>query len=281
MNFQTLSRAVETSGVALHCGRIVRLRIVPREQCGIVFARIDLPGAPEIESCLENVTTTKHATTLEQNGASVSTTEHLLAALWCEGITHARIEIDGPEVPIGDGSAGLWIDLIGQAQPRELPGARPVFGLAAPVWVEESGSVLGFTHDALRVSVAVRYDRAWLAPQVFDCVVSPDAFRREIAAARTFTLEEWIEPLRAAGLIQGGALDNAVVVGKDELLSPLRFEDEMARHKTLDVLGDIALLFGQNGGVLHAHIVATRAGHGLHRAWMDAACNSEALVRIA
>ena len=281
MNFQTVSRTVETCGVALHCGKTVRLCIVPREQCGIVFARVDLPGAPEIEVCLENVTTTKHATTLEHLGASVSTTEHLLAALWCEGITHARIEIDGPEVPIGDGSARLWCDLISQAEPKKLPGTRPVFGLNAPVWAEDGGGVLGFAHDALRVSVAVKYDRAWFAPQVFDCVVSPETFRREIASARTFTLEEWIEPLRAAGLIQGGALDNAIVVGKDELLSPLRFEDEMARHKTLDVLGDIALLFGRNGGVLHAHLVATRAGHGLHRAWMDAARQSQALVRIA
>jgi UDP-3-O-[3-hydroxymyristoyl] N-acetylglucosamine deacetylase len=278
MNFQTCARKVELEGVGLHSGVHVSLRIAPREETGWVFVRVDLPDAPEIPVDLANVTATKHATTLTFGSASVSTTEHLLAALWCAGITNARIELDGPEVPIVDGSAAPWNELLAEAGVRILSGARPVYELARPVWFEDGeASVLGLPHHELRLSTAVRYNREWLPMQTFDGVISADSFARELAAARTFTLEEWIDPLRAAGLIQGGSTDNAVVLHADAPSSPFRFDDEIARHKALDVLGDVALLFGQNGGELHAHLIAARAGHGSHRAWMQAALVSGAL----
>jgi UDP-3-O-[3-hydroxymyristoyl] N-acetylglucosamine deacetylase len=280
MNFQTCERAVELEGIGLHSGTIVRLRIVPREETGMVFVRVDVPGAPEIPVDGAHVTATQHATTLAANNTSVSTTEHLLAALWCAGITNARLEINGPEVPILDGSAAPWIDLLEQAGVRALPGARPVYELTQPVWSEIDGaSVLGVPHEALRLSVAVRYERAWLVPQTYDGIVTARSFAKELAAARTFTLEEWIDPLRAAGLIRGGSTENAVVLHANATSSEFRFANEIARHKALDVLGDIALLFGQNGGVLQAHLIAVRGGHGAHRAWMQTAVESGALVR--
>lgn len=281
MNFQTLAGAVQLTGIGLHSGVEVRLRILPRDEIGVVFARTDLPDARDVPVALSNVTATKHATTLAMGDASVATTEHLLAALWSAGITHARIELDGPEVPIVDGSAAPWVNLLEQGGLRELPGTRPVFGLKQPVWIEDAdSSVLGLPHESLRVSVAVRYNRPWLPPQCFDGCIDGASFASELAAARTFTLDEWIAPLRGAGLIQGGSTDNAVVLGAEAPSSAFRFENELARHKALDVVGDIALLFGGNGGELHAHLIAVRGGHGPHRAWMEAALAANALVRL-
>jgi UDP-3-O-acyl-N-acetylglucosamine deacetylase len=172
------------------------------------------------------------------------------------------------------------MDLMERGGVRVLPGERPVYELTQPVWSESDGaSVLGLPHQALRLSVAVRYDRAWLAPQTYDGVVSADSFAEELAAARTVTREEWIDPLRAAGLIRGGSTENAVVLHADAPTSEFPYTNEIARHKALDVLGDIALLFGQNGGALQAHLIALRGGHGAHRAWMQAAMESGALVR--
>ncbi|HEX8550733.1 MAG TPA: UDP-3-O-acyl-N-acetylglucosamine deacetylase [Abditibacteriaceae bacterium] len=281
MHFQTFAQCAEISGVGLHSGKNVRLRLAPSERCGLRFVRTDLAHAPEISVSLKNVLTTKHATTLEHEGAVVSTTEHLLAALWCAGITHAQIELDGPEVPILDGSAAPWCELLRRAGSRHLSEQRPVFGLRTPVWIEEgNASVLALPHPSLRISVAVEYDREWVGKQSFDSEISAGTFARDIAPARTFTLQEWIEPLRVAGLIQGGSTENAVVLFEEEFSSPLRFNDEISRHKALDVLGDIALLFGENGGELRAHFIATRAGHGPHRAWMDAVLQQNALIRL-
>lgn len=310
-DFQTLRAPVETRGVGLHSGALIGARLLPRDEIGIVVTRVDLPGAPDVPATLSCVTGTTHATTLQFGEACVSTTEHLLAALWTSGITHCRIELDGPEVPILDGSAADWCRLLqavgtrapneseaNQGAPNEslhdgkAPGAdaldadlvrarRPLWGLREPVWIAQGDAfVLGLPHDALRVSVAVEYVPVYVGRQSFDAVITREFFEREIAPARTFTLLEWLEPLRAQGLIRGGSVDNAVVLGADGPSSPWRFADEVARHKTLDVLGDIALLFSADGGRLHAHLVATRAGHGAHRLWMEECLRRDALVRF-
>jgi len=268
--FLTLRRAAVIEGIALHCGERVTVRLVPSQSCGLIFARTDLPGAPEIAATFSSITHTTHATTLAHNGVRLATTEHLLAALWMNGITHCRIEVDGGEIPILDGSAREWQSLIEDAGLQETGGARPITALREPIWVGDGAAgILGLPHPALRVSVAVDYGRDYLAPQIFDATLSTDTWRSEIAPARTFTLEEWIAPLRAAGLIRGGGEDNAIVLRAERPSSPLRFPNELARHKALDVLGDMALLCGENGAVLGAHFVAVRAGHELHRRWME------------
>lgn len=279
--FHTLARPVEISGIGLHCGSQVGLRIAPDERAGWRFARLDLPQSPEVVASVENVTATRHATVLAQGQASVSTTEHLLAALWALDVTHARIELDGPEVPILDGSALPWVEAIKAAGLQPIDGPRPLFGLKEMVWWEGGGaSVVGVPHDEFRLSVAVDFDHPHAGAQSVDFSIDGATFEREIAPARTFTLENWLEPLRGAGLIRGGSLDNAVVVNEMGLSSAPRLENEMARHKALDCIGDFALLFGANGGALCAHLIALRAGHGPHRAWMESCQHQNALLRF-
>lgn len=283
-NFATLAQAVETRGVGLHSGIMVRARLMPSAEPGYSFRRTDLPGAPLVAASLQSVVGTTHATTLQNGEATVSTTEHLLAALWTQGVTHCVIELDGPEVPILDGSALGWCNLLDEAQLEPIEAgnqSRPVFTLRHAVWFSEGEvSVLGLPHHELRLSAAVEFPRTYVGRQTFDAVVSATTFKQEMAPARTFALQEWLEPLRAAGLIRGGSLDNAVVLDEQGPSSPWRFSDEIVRHKALDVLGDLALLFGQNGGELRAHMVTTRSGHASHRQWMSECLRQDALVRL-
>lgn len=278
MNFRTLKQAIEVAGVGLHSGCAVRARLCPDARAGVRFARLDLPQAPEVEASWQFITSTTHSTTLENGDARALTTEHLLASLWALGITHCRAELDAPEVPILDGSARGWVEAIAQAGTRDLGEARPTLELARPVWIEDGrASVLGLPCAHFRLSVAVNFEAPHAGAQLFDATVSPAMFAADLAPARTFTLQPWLEPLRASGLIHGGSLDNAILIDDDGPSSPWRFEDELARHKALDVLGDLALLFGPND--FRGHIIATRAGHGAHRAWMQA-CREAGALRV-
>jgi UDP-3-O-[3-hydroxymyristoyl] N-acetylglucosamine deacetylase len=287
-NFQTLAHAVTQDGIGLHSGQPVRVKLCPRAETGIVFVRTDLTGAPEIAASLHHIARTTHATSLEQNGVSVGTTEHLLAALWALGITHCRIEIDAAEVPILDGSAQGWCQLIEQAgvtfidsasRSTSIP-ARPLWGLREPVGVFAGQSaVLGLPHSSFRLSAAVEFATQWNSKQEIDLEITAASFIEALAPARTFTLEEWIEPLRAQGLIRGGSTENALILDAEGASAPWRFPNELARHKALDVVGDLALMFAQDGGWLQAHIIAIKAGHDLHRAWMHECLQREMLVK--
>ena len=277
--FQTLQKTARIEGIGLHSGQHVTLRIVPSRECGLVFVRTDLAGQPCVPGTAQYIGNTMHVTVLENEGVQISTPEHLLAALWSYGITHACIEVSGPEIPILDGSAQQWCQLIEAAGIEALPGERPEYFLQQPVVVyEREGCVLALPYRGFRVTADVDYGVGYLAPQVAVCEVSAQSFREELAPARTFTLEQWIEPLRAQNLIRGGSLENALVLGTQKSLSPLRFENELARHKALDAVGDLSLLFGENGGSLNAHIIAVRAGHELHRRWMEEAVKSAVLT---
>jgi UDP-3-O-[3-hydroxymyristoyl] N-acetylglucosamine deacetylase len=278
-SFQTLKKIASIEGVGLHSGQQISLNIVPSREGGLAFIRTDLSGQPSIPAGRQYIGNTVHATVLEKDGVKVSTPEHLLAALWSYGITHAKIELNGPEIPILDGSARQWCELIEATGIQTLAGFRPQYSLREPVAVHEGNAcVLALPYDSLRVTADVEYGVGYLAPQTASCEVISENFREQLAPARTFTLEKWIEPLRSQGLIQGGSLDNALVLAEDAPLTPLRFENELARHKALDAIGDLSLLFGENGGVLHAHIIAIRAGHELHRRWMEEAVRIGALI---
>ncbi len=281
--YATLARSIEVFGIGLHTSHAVRVTLCPSEIAGLHFARVDLPGAPLVAADWRHVTSTTHATTLQNGAASAMTTEHLLAALWASGITHCRIELDAPEVPILDGSSRSWCAAITEAGTRELPGERPLLELSQPVWIQQGQAhVLGVPAPEFRVSVAVDFDVAAAPARVFDGTVTPANFAREIADARTFTLQSWLEPLQNAGLIKGGSLDNAIVIDDNATdengwSSPPRFANEMARHKALDVIGDLALLFGTAN--FRGHLIATRAGHGPHREWMQQ-CRKQGALRL-
>ncbi len=283
-SFQTLATPVEIAGVGLHCGKSITARLLPSEKLGVVFARVDLPGAPIVRAEVGAIIATTHATTIAHGSARVSTIEHLLAALWAGGWTHVRVELDGPEVPILDGSARGWVELLGRAGRHPLAANRPIARLQRPVWWEGGGAQmfglpLPFDGSAtFRCSVGVDFGADGARAQTFDGVVNVLSLADELAAARTFTLQSWLEPLRAAGLIKGGSLDNAILIGSDGApSSPFRFENELARHKALDCVGDLALGLCASGALFHGHIVALRAGHGAHQEWLARALADGAL----
>ena len=277
-SFQTLSQTVHISGIGLHSGCMVNVTLKPTSQIGINFIRTDLDNL-SIPAHFRYVKSTFHATVLGRSDATISTPEHLLSALWGMGITHCEIAIDGPEVPILDGSAVNWCELIEKAGIKTLDHARPIWKIQKPLRVEDHGAImLALPYCGFRLTVAADFDVAYLPQQLVDFEMSSTNFCTEIAPARTFTMEQWIEPLRAQGLIRGGSTENALVLGENETSSPLRFPEELARHKALDALGDLALLTSEEGALWQAHFILIRAGHGLHFQWMESAANSSPKV---
>jgi UDP-3-O-[3-hydroxymyristoyl] N-acetylglucosamine deacetylase len=220
-----------------------------------------------VSASLEAVNPTMLSTELRQGEAAVRTVEHLLAALVGLGIDNIRIEIAGPEVPLLDGSALGWVDALRQAGRQTQAELRPVARLDRPVTVAHGDAfVAAFPAPALRFTYGIDFEVAAIGNQWFSWAYQADPFGHEgfataVAPARTFGLAHQVDQLRASGLIQGGSLDNALVCGDDGWLNPpLRFDDEPARHKMLDLIGDLSLL----GSLPVAHIVAYKASHRLH-----------------
>src|SRR6516225_4643855 len=261
--FQTsIQRVVETHGVGLHTGVHSRIRLVPAPaDTGIVLRRVDLEQFP-IEAHGRNIARVSYATSLMKKGVLLSTTEHLLAAIYSCGIDNIFIDIDAIEVPILDGSAEPFMRLLDQAGIRNLRRQRRFLRVLEPVEVVENGRRIGiYPADEFRVRCFVDFPHPLVGQQEIEMVVSQDSFRRTLARARTFCFEREIEPLRAMGLIRGGSLENAIVLTNDGVMNgPLRFQDEFGRHKALDLIGDLALA----GLPLLARVEAHKAGHSLH-----------------
>ena len=260
---RTLKREVGCTGIGLHSGRPVRLVLKPAPaEHGIRFLRADV-GA-HIPVSLETLARLDHATTLSQDGVSVETVEHLLSALLALGVDDVLIEVDGPEVPILDGSAAPFVILIHEAGLRPLAAPRLYIKVLKPVEVVRGPKRIRLSPaDHLRVSYTIGFDHPLLRHQAISFRVSPEAYGSEIAPARTFGFLREVETLRRSGLALGGSLDNAVVIGESGVLNnKLRFEDEFVRHKVLDAIGDLALLPHPVVG----HLEAEKAGHALHAA---------------
>jgi UDP-3-O-[3-hydroxymyristoyl] N-acetylglucosamine deacetylase len=260
---RTLKRAVGCTGIGLHSGKPVRLELRPAPPGhGIRFRRVDC--GVEIPATLEYLARLDHATTLCRNGASIETVEHLLSALHGLGVDDALVEVDGPEVPILDGSAAPFVILVHEAGLRPLPVQRDYLKVLEPLEVVRgSKSVRLLPSDHFRVSYTIGFDHPLLRHQSASFRLTPEAFAEQIAPARTFGFLREVETLRKGGLALGGSLDNAIVIGETGVLNnTLRFEDECVRHKVLDAIGDLALL----GHPIVGHLEATKAGHALHAA---------------
>lgn len=258
----TIQREVSTEGVGLHTGVFGHVRLVPAPaDTGIVFRRTDLDNFI-IEARGENVARVSYATSLMKQGVLLSTTEHLLAAIYSCGIDNVFINIDSIEVPILDGSAEPFMQLLEQAGVRRLRKRRRYLKVLKPLEVVENGRRIGiYPADEFRVKCLVDFPHPLVGQQEIEMVVGQESFRQLLARARTFCFEREIEPLRAMGLIRGGSLDNAIVLTSDGVMNgPLRFADEFGRHKALDLIGDLALV----GLPLHASVKAHKAGHALH-----------------
>jgi len=259
----TLSRSVEERGSGLHSGVPVRARLSPAPAgSGIRFVRTDLPGGPEVRVGPSALLDGLRCTTLETAGIRVRTSEHLLAALLGLGVDNVRIELDAEELPILDGSALGWASCIQAAGLAAQDAPRQVLQLTTPVvWAEGATTLMALPHAELRLTVASLTDHPVAGRQLVDVRVTPESFLEELAPARTFCFEEEVEKLFAAGLARGGSLDNALVVKRDGYSSPLRVEQELAAHKALDLLGDLATL----GVPLQAHVVAVMPGHAANQ----------------
>jgi UDP-3-O-[3-hydroxymyristoyl] N-acetylglucosamine deacetylase len=260
----TIAAPVETSGMGLHTGVPVHVRLLPAPpDTGYIFLRADLDDF-EIPGTVEHVSHSSYATTLMRKGVTLSTVEHLLAALRGAGVDNAYVEVDNLELPIMDGSSEAFAGMIERARVVEQPAARRALRVLKKVSVSEGPRRISVEpSEGFEIDCVIDFPHPLIGVQrlEFDAL-EPGAFAREIAHARTFGFTEEIEMLRRANLIRGGSIDNAIVLTPEGMLNrtPLRSPDEFVRHKILDIVGDLALL----GMPLLGRVRAERSGHLFH-----------------
>jgi UDP-3-O-[3-hydroxymyristoyl] N-acetylglucosamine deacetylase len=258
----TIQHPVEIEGIGLHTAVESRLRLLPAPaDTGVVFRRVDLDNF-EVEARAANVARVSYATSLMKQGVLISTTEHLLAALYCCGIDNIYVELNALELPILDGSSKPFIEMLARAGTRRLRRPRRYIHVVKPLEFSDGDRRIGiYPAEEFRVHCFVDYHHPAAGPQEIEMSVNRETFSRELAPARTFTFVKELLALQKMGLIRGGSLANAIVMDDNSILNgPLRFADEFGRHKALDLIGDMALV----GRPLQARIVAHKAGHALH-----------------
>ncbi len=259
----TLASSVERTGIGLHSGGQARVRLEPSDRPGYRVGWLDAPDLGLVRLAPEQVCETQLCTALQLNQRRLATVEHLLAALAGVGISAATILVDGSEIPLLDGSAQPWVEAIAEAGLQSLGNRPAALPLTDPITLQQGQSfATALPSDRLRLGAAIEFLQPAIGRQLFSLELTPQAFVEQIAPARTFGFRDQVEQLLAAGLIKGGALDNALVCdGAQWLNPPLRFADEPVRHKLLDLLGDLAL-----AGLPQAQVFAFRGSHGLHTA---------------
>lgn len=259
---KTLVKDITYEGTGLHSGLPVTMTLRPATaNTGIIFVRTDLPGHPSVKASPANVTNTNRATTLEAGEAKVFTVEHLLAAFYGLGIDNCYVEVNSPEPPVGDGSAAVFVDLMKQAGIQELDADRTVYAVKQSHAIYDGDRyILILPYDGLRVTFTSVNDHPLLGTQQLDIHLdSEDVFEREISPARTIGFMKELEQLQAMGLAKGGNIDNVLVYDDTSCLSVPRYDDELVRHKILDILGDLFLL-----GPIKGHIIALKSSHELN-----------------
>jgi UDP-3-O-[3-hydroxymyristoyl] N-acetylglucosamine deacetylase len=261
---QTIRSAVECSGIGLHSGAPVSLRILPAPPgTGIVFRRTDLDNF-ELEASSRNVARVSYATSLMKKGILISTTEHLLSAFIGMGIDNAIVEIDNLELPILDGSALPFVELIQKAGIRKQRRPRKYLKVLREVEMREGNKFISvYPANTYSVSYSINFPHPLIGKETFQLDLSNGNYLRHIAAARTFGSRQDEKAMRNMGLIRGASRENCIVLTHDGIENgPLRYPDEFVRHKVLDLVGDLALL----GKPILGNIVADRAGHAMHTA---------------
>jgi len=267
----TIKHPIRIAGVGLHNGRRVTLHLKPApENAGISFVRTDEEtGRTVIPAFMANVSDTRLATTLTRQQASVATVEHLLGAFSGMEIDNACIEIDGAEVPILDGSAELFVQMLRRAGRQRQKAPRRIIRIREKIsFGDGDRSVTVLPYDGCKLTCEIDFPHEVISNQRYTVSLTPEIFAREIAPARTFGFLEEIEQLRQSGLALGGSLENAVVVSRfGGVLNEggLRFVDEFVRHKVLDLIGDLALL----GCPIQGHVIARKSGHQQHFRFMQ------------
>jgi UDP-3-O-[3-hydroxymyristoyl] N-acetylglucosamine deacetylase/3-hydroxyacyl-[acyl-carrier-protein] dehydratase len=261
---RTIKAPVCLTGVGVHTGNKTRLVFAPAPvNAGVRFVRSDLPGSPEVRALARNVSDVRRGTTIANGDVEIHTVEHVLAAICGCGIDNVVVELDSNEPPVGDGSSFAYVRMIKSAGIEEQDAPREELVLGEAVWASKDNAVIAaIPAEQFRVSYTMDFKHPTLPAQFVSFVVTEDTFEREIASGRTFCFYHEIEALVKQGLIKGGSLDNAVVIGDGVIYSKdrLRFPDEFARHKVLDLVGDLCLV----GRQVRAHVIAMRSGHELN-----------------
>lgn len=277
---KTIRSRVKVEGIGIHSGKPCNLYFVPAPPgTGVSFVRSDLPGRPSLKVLAQNVSATAYATVLGGEHFSVSTIEHCLSALSALRIDNLMIELDGPEIPITDGSsrdflkALLKVGLIEQDQPRRYCLVTQTLHLSDG---DKQASV--FPYHGLRVTVTIDFPHPSIGKQKIDLDINEQSFAREIASARTFGFLKDAQMLQSRGLALGGSLENAIVLDDKGIMNPegLRWPDEFVRHKALDALGDLVTL----GYPLMGHLVLYKAGHDLLNKFVRQLLNSPDASRL-
>jgi UDP-3-O-[3-hydroxymyristoyl] N-acetylglucosamine deacetylase len=272
---QTIRFSVECKGVGLHSGAPVHLRILAAPSgSGIVFRRTDLDDF-EIEAGSRNVARVSYATSLMKKGVLISTTEHLLSAFIGAGIDNAIVELDNLELPILDGSARPFVEMIHRAGTRKQRRARTYLRIRREFELREGDKFIAvYPSETYSVSYTINFPHPMIGREEFRVDLSDGNYLEDIAPARTFGFAYEADMLRQQGLIRGASTDNAIVLTRDGIMNPpLRFGDEFVRHKVLDLIGDLALL----GKQILGNVVADRAGHAMHTALVSRLLKDESL----
>jgi UDP-3-O-[3-hydroxymyristoyl] N-acetylglucosamine deacetylase len=275
----TVNRPIGTSGVGLHSGVPVNLRILPAPaSTGIVFVRTDLDGFA-IPASWRYVQKVSYATSLMRQGVLISTTEHLLSTFYSMGIDNAFVEIDNLEVPILDGSGKCFVEMIQSAGIRHSRRRKRFLRIRKPVSVEGGGKrITILPSERFLLTCDVFFPHPLVGRQSIELEVTPENYAAQLAPARTFGFEYELHEMRNMGLIRGASLENAVCFDRQSILNPggLRFPDECCRHKALDLIGDLALI----GKPLLGHVIAEKAGHAMHFALVNRIMSDPTLYEI-
>jgi UDP-3-O-[3-hydroxymyristoyl] N-acetylglucosamine deacetylase len=265
---RTLKRSASCSGIGVHSGKPVHLTVHPAPaNHGIKFVRTDLPDSPGISAHFNQVVDTSLATVIGYDGFIVSTIEHLMASLAGLAIDNALIEVDAYEMPIMDGSAGPFTDMILKAGIETQESPRCYFIVKEPIELTADGRFVGlYPAPELKISCSIEYDHPLIGKQSYTVTLSEKSFEADVCRARTFGFLYEYDMLKRFGLGQGGSLDNCVVIDQETILNPggLRYQNEFVRHKILDCIGDFSLL----GMPILGHIVSEKSGHAFNHEFL-------------
>lgn len=262
MNKQkTIAREIMYSGIGLHSGAEVKMKLSPAPvDTGIVFIRTDLPNKPRIKAIASNVTSTLRATTIGDGEIKVFTIEHLMSALFASDIDNCYIELDNEEPPVVDGASEVFVKLLSETGSVEQDKMRQEIVIKKVYRIDDKERfVMVVPYDGFRVSFTSLNPHPLIGTQYYDFTFDIDAYKQEIAPARTIAYEKEVEALHKMGLGLGGNLENVIVYNDEGWMNKLRYADELVRHKILDIIGDLRL-----AGVLKAHVIAVKSGHELN-----------------
>jgi len=266
MNRKTIKNVVSLEGIGLHKGEKITLTLKPALAGeGITFKRVDLEeGKNLIEMNPHNTFDLTRGTNLKNEfGASIYTVEHFLSAVAIKEITDLKIEVDGNESPICDGSAIEFLELLDRAEVIELEEKLEPIVIKEPLSVTNGDKHLVILpYDGYKVTYSIRFEHSFLKSQLFEIDLNEETYKKEISRARTFGFDYEVEYLKKNNLALGGSLDNAIVIKKDGVLNPdgLRYEDEFVRHKILDIIGDLKII----NRPIKGHLIAVKSGHALN-----------------